>query len=386
MLALAGCGLTNDPPDSLTGATEISFDLSTMPAQRIGEHNLFKDVRRQIPNDGLVPYDLNTPHFADYATLHRFVWIPLDAQIQLDPEHALRYPNGSVIVLTVGYTDYSDEQQSKEQIVETRLIVRRNDSWESFQYIWNAEATEAELSLHGGDVDVSWANYQSREQSMTYHVPNRNQCTMCHRINGEFQPLGPVHEAYLNREYAYADGPENQLEHWRRVGILQPSSVPPKDTPRIPQWDDPTSGTLDQRARAYLDMNCSSCHRPGGLGFTSGLDLTYAQNDPVKFGVFKAPVAAGRGVGKARFGIVPGEPENSILVHRLRAVDPGIRMPAVGRSLVHQEGLALIESWIRGMDYPELAERQRKADQALAERRSWSATMKVSRTTHENSL
>jgi len=373
LVALVGCQFANDPTESALGAPEVSLDVSAMPARWIGEHNLFKDVRRQIPNDGLVPYDLNTPHFADYATLHRFVWVPPETSIRFDEDEALRYPNGSVIVLTVGYRDDLNEAHSDEHIVETRLIVRRNDMWESFQYIWNAEMTDAELSLHGGDVDVAWVDYESAPRSMTYHVPNRNQCKMCHRIEGEFQPLGPVNAAYLNRDYVYSEGSENQLEHWQRIGILEPLSLPPEDFERIPQWDDPASGTLDQRARAYLDMNCSSCHRPGGLGFTSGLDLRYAQNDPVKFGVYKAPVAAGRGVGSARFGIVPGEPENSILIHRLRSTDPGIRMPAVGRGLVHADGLALIESWIREMDYPDLAENQRAADQAKVARQSWSA-------------
>ncbi|MEZ6079927.1 MAG: hypothetical protein R3C56_30910 [Pirellulaceae bacterium] len=60
-------------------------------------------------------------------------------------------------------------------------------------------------------------------------------------------------------------------------------------------------------ARAYLDMNCSSCHRPGGIGFTSGLDLRYEQDEPVRFGVYKAPVAAGRSAGNARFVIKPGD-------------------------------------------------------------------------------
>ena len=386
LLALVGCRPADDSAHLTASAPDVMLEVSTIPAPRIGVYNLFKDVRRQIPNDGLVPYDLNTPHFADYATLHRFVWVPPDTRIQSDRDHSFRYPNGTVIVLTAGYVDDLNEAQANEHIVETRLIVRRNNAWESFQYIWNADATEAELSLHGGDVDVAWVDYASRQRSMTYHVPNRNQCKMCHRIDGEFQPLGPVNAAYLNREYPYPEGSENQLEHWRKIGILESSSAPLQEVPRVPVWDDPSSGTLDQRARAYLDMNCSSCHRPGGLGFTSGLDLRYAQSDPVKFGVYKAPIAAGRGVGTARFGIVPGEPENSILMHRLRSTDPGIRMPVVGRGLVHEEGVALIESWILEMDYPVLAEKQRKADEAMASRRSWSAPAKVSPAARRNTL
>lgn len=92
LLIFAGCRLTDDPTDITMVVPEVTLDMSTMPAQRIGAYNLFKDVRRQIPNDGLVPYDLNTPHFADYATLHRFVWVPPDMRIRFDKNLSFQYP------------------------------------------------------------------------------------------------------------------------------------------------------------------------------------------------------------------------------------------------------------------------------------------------------
>ncbi len=109
-------------------------------------------------------------------------------------------------------------------------------------------------------------------------------------------------------------------------------------------------------------MNCSNCHRPDGLAATSGLDLRYEQRIPVRYGVFKAPVAAGRGVGNGRFGIEPGHPARSILAYRLAATDPGVRMPIVGRGTTHEEGLALIEDWIASMEFPEMAAAQSAAD------------------------
>ena len=83
----------------------------------------------------------------------------------------------------------------------------------------------------------------------------------------------------------------------------------------------------------------------------------------MKFGVFKAPVAAGRGAGNGRFVIEPGHPDRSILLYRLKSTDPGVRMPVVGRSIAHDEGVALITQWIAEMDYPELVQRQREVDQ-----------------------
>jgi hypothetical protein len=84
--------------------------------------------------------------------------------------------------------------------------------------------------------------------------------------------------------------------------------------------------------------------------------LLYKEEDGVPFavraerlGVLKSPVAAGRGSGKNRYGIVPGKPQESILVYRMESNDPGIRMPELGRQIEHQEGIALVKAWIKTM-------------------------------------
>ena len=55
------------------------------------------------------------------------------------------------------------------------------------------------------------------------------------------------------------------------------------------------SGTLDARARAWLEINCAHCHNPLGPARNSGLDLAVAQSNPTAFGHHEAPVAAGPG-------------------------------------------------------------------------------------------
>jgi hypothetical protein len=37
---------------------------------------------------------------------------------------------------------------------------------------------------------------------------------------------------------------------------------------------------------------------------------------------------------------------------RLESVDPGVMMPELGRSLVHEEGVALVRRWIEEMPDP----------------------------------
>ena len=106
---------------------------------------------------------------------------------------------------------------------------------------------------------------------------------------------------------------------------------------------------LETRARSYLDINCGHCHSKTGPADTSGLFLEASVTDPLRWGLCKAPVAAGQGTGGNQFSVVPGQPGASILAYRMTSLDPGVMMPELGRSLVHQEGLSLIRDWIQSM-------------------------------------
>lgn len=63
-------------------------------------------------------------------------------------------------------------------------------------------------------------------------------------------------------------------------------------------------------------------------------------------GINKRPVAAGRGSGGFDFDIVPGDPDRSILAHRMKSAEPGIAMPELGKATVDPEGIAAVERWI----------------------------------------
>ena len=340
----------------------VDFDVDAPPARHLSQHHFFVDAAHQIPNRRVVPYDLNTPHFADYAQLHRFIWLPEHESVRCDGGDKFVFPIGTVLILTVGYLEDIRDPTSHEQIIETRLFVNRRTGWEGLQYVWNDDVSEARLSVIGTKADVAWVHYDGSHRRYRYLAPNRNECKQCHEIDGVVQPLGPIEIGQINRDYRYADGVENQLRRWTRVGFLTGTPHDLDEAPRIPVWNDPATGTVDDRARAYLAMNCSNCHRPDGLAATSGLDLRYEQRIPVRYGVFKAPVAAGRGVGNGRFGIEPGHPARSILAYRLASTDPGVRMPIVGRGTTHEEGLALIKKWIALMEFPEMAAAQSAAD------------------------
>ena len=235
---------------------------------------------------------------------------------------------------------------AKVRLVETRILVHREKGWEAIPYVWNAAQTEAELARTGDAIPLELVDEQNAREAFTYVVPNENQCAGCHVTNVKakaIEPLGPK-ARHLNRDYAYSSGSENQLAHWTRLGMLAgaPDAV---SAPRDADWHD-AKAPLAERARAYLDVNCSMCHSPTGPANTTALDLRSANGDPRRLGLCKPPVAAGRGTGDHLFDIVPGKPDDSILLYRITSSEAGVMMPEMGRNTTHKEGVALIRDWI----------------------------------------
>lgn len=341
--------LLGQPTFAEVNSTSVTVDLERVPERYLSAYNFFADPQQQVPNGGVVPYTLNTPLYTDYANKHRFVWMPDGTQASYHPTEAFEFPVGAVLIKTFGYLHDIRDPQQGERLIETRLLVHKPEGWVGFAYKWNDEGTDAKLAVAGGRVDVSWTHYDGNTREVKgYIIPNMNECKQCHEKGGLMKPIGPQ-ARHLNRDFDYEDGAWNQLLKWQETGYLEGAPAP-ELAPRMPDASDPDTGSLNARARAYLDINCAHCHNPEGPAHMSGLDLSFSQEDAGKYGVFKAPIAAGRGSGGHRFGIEPKHPEKSILQHRMESVEGGVMMPPLPKRMVHDEGVALIREWITAMD------------------------------------
>jgi uncharacterized repeat protein (TIGR03806 family) len=216
--------------------------------------------------------------------------------------------------------------------------------------VWNDEQTEAYKQVAGDVIPSQWIHSDGATRDNNYVVPNKNECKNCHEEKADTVGVIGPKARHLNRNFDYPGGPENQLQHLIDVGYLEGAPADPADWPAAPVWDDETSGTVAERARAWLDINCAHCHNPDGAARTSGLDLSAGQTEPYQLGVCKTPVATGGGSGGLQYNIVPGEPDQSILVYRLESTAPDVMMPELGRRLVHTESVALIREWIAAME------------------------------------
>ena len=306
--------------------------------ENLSDYGFFKgNLKEQIPSDGVVLYTLNSPLFSDYASKLRFVKLPEGQSVSYNPDSVLQFPVGTAIVKTFYYPIDERNPKKGRRLMETRVLLHEAKGWVALPYIWNKEQTDAVLEVAGGSDQVSWINGAGKKQSFEYQVPNMNQCKGCHERSGEMTPIGPS-VRQLN------DG--HQLQNWSTTGLLK--GLPKDHIPALVNYSD-ASASLDDRVKAYLDINCAHCHNPTGPARSSGLYLTWDSKDRTAYGFFKAPVAAGRGSGNLSYDIVPGKPEQSILHYRMASRDPGVMMPELGRQLTHHEGVELVRSWIASL-------------------------------------
>ncbi len=304
--------------------------------EKLSSWRLFTGKASELhANHGVIPYDLNSPLFSDYADKRRTVWMPEGQAAVYHPTGAFDFPVG---------TTFSKTFYFGNRLIETRLLVHTPSGWVGLPYVWNEEQGEAFLRVEGETARVRLQD----ATAFDYMIPNVNQCKGCHDQSKRTEPIGPK-ARHLNRDFDYPEGRMNQLVFWMKIGYLK-GAPSPEHAPRAANWADAGTGSVEKRARAYLDVNCAHCHNPAGPGNTSGLDLRAEVGDPLRLGVCKVPVAAGHGAGDLRFGIAPGAPDQSILMRRMLSTEPKVIMPELGRVLVHREGVALIREWIASLE------------------------------------
>ncbi|MFC3068166.1 SO2930 family diheme c-type cytochrome [Phenylobacterium soli] len=320
--------------------------MSDTPAAELSAYRLFTDPGARRPNAGVTPYALNTPLFSDYALKQRYLYLPPGVKAGYRPSGVLDLPVGATLVKTFAYPADFRRPDEKVRFVETRLLIHRKSGWVALAYVWNEEQTEAVLKRAGKRLGVDFLDAGGRPRHVDYAVPNANQCKECHSVGEDLTPIGPK-ARNLNGDYAYPEGRENQLAHWTRTGLLAGAPAPAA-APRTAVWNDARE-PLEARARAYLDGNCGHCHNAHGAASNSGLFLDLEETRAPVIGVGKRPVAAGKGSGGLLFDIAPGDPDGSILVHRMGSTEPGVMMPELGRSTVHDEGLALVRAYVASL-------------------------------------
>lgn len=348
------------------------FTAADAPSKLSSWNQLRSDGRTLALRQGALPFSLNTPLFSNYAQKFRTLSVPNGAQVVYAAAGPLEFPVGSVLTKTFFYPratasapGFIGAVQSEpvdagetvdltvNQLIETRLMVREpTGRWGAVTYVWDADQKDATLVRSGQNIGIELVTAQGLRSTFTYEVPTDAQCATCHATNaaaGSLEPIGPQ-ASNLNRDYAYATGSANQLDSLVERRMLSAYVAP---APRMAVWNDAQAASIDARARAYLDVNCASCHNGLGRSAGTGLWLGLQEASDTRLGICKPPVG-GQQNGRFVYDIQPGDASRSFLYfrlssYRMNSSPPRVSMPELGRHVFDLEGNALIREWIDGM-------------------------------------
>jgi uncharacterized repeat protein (TIGR03806 family) len=311
----------------------------------IAESGLFNNIETLEISEGLIPYTVNAALWSDDAHKTRIIALPDTTKIEFSKDESWQFPPDAVLVKNF-FLEMERGAPESRQIIETRFLVRHADKeqWDGFSYIWNDEATDADLleesytktfPIQDGDSIVS----------QEYYYPSRDDCIACHTDVAGFV-LG-VKTSQINKKHLFINETDsvwdNQLRSYNNIHLFTENIG--EDYSEFPKLTDPfdESQNIEQRARAYLDANCSNCHQPGSTGRTD-LDLRFDIPLEAMHAINIPPELDDMGITESS-RILPGFPDSSIIY--LRMVDlKSFRMPPLATSIVDVFGTELIRSWI----------------------------------------
>jgi hypothetical protein len=258
---------------------------------------------------GKTAFEPQYPLWTDGASKRRWIHLPAGASVDASQPDAFAFPPGTRIWKEFGY----------ERPVETRFIERLPDgAWRYATYVWNAEGTEATLAPEDGQLVIqdrapvipAKAGIQFR-----YAIPSRADCLACHE-----GPAVPVLGfTALQLSPALRELVERGLVRNLPRRLLE-------EPPRIAG-----SSATERAALGYLHGNCGHCHNAYALP-GAGLELLHGSAHPAQSAQRASASLAGR--------------EGEIL-RRIASRNPMVRMPPLGTAIHDEEGISLVERWLR---------------------------------------
>lgn len=326
----------------------VNFDLANAPYQTLSEYNFYEgDMADLSPVYGVLPYDLITSLFTDYALKKRFIWMPDDVKASYVSDGKIfNFPVGTVIIKNFYYNNVLPENATK--ILETRLMIKKQEGWIFAEYVWNEAQTEAVYDMEGSNVPIEWLQ-EGESKTVSYRIPSESECLMCHKSVGEAIPIGPKPQN-INSIFNYSDGSENQMTKWEDMGYLD--SNYPSSINSVVKWDDP-SQPMELRMRSYFDVNCAHCHTEGGHCDYRPIKLAFNESaDPLNLGICVEPeddISFWIDYNPTHI-VSPGDINNSVVFHRMNTTEDAIKMPLTGRKLIHDEAVLLLQDWINSLD------------------------------------
>jgi uncharacterized repeat protein (TIGR03806 family) len=317
---------------------------------RLSESGLFADIANKVHSPGLIPYQVNSPLWSDGADKTRLLALPDTTRIEFMKEGFWQFPENAVLLKNF-FLEMEKGNPDSKRIIETRFLVKRykGDEWDGYAYEWLDDESDALLleSSKTKSVVIQDGSAPGGEITHNYYFPSRDDCNTCHTAAAGYV-LG-VTTAQLNSEYDYGGIVDQQLRTLNHIRMFTTDIG--EDYAGFPDLANPADEgrTAAERARSYLDANCSQCHRPGGTG-RSGFDLRASTHLDETQLLDLAATFGGLGTANGRI-LEQGSPENSVLYLRMTRTDE-FRMPPLATSIVDELGTQIVDEWIRTLQDP----------------------------------
>jgi uncharacterized repeat protein (TIGR03806 family) len=310
---------------------------AAMPAV-LSATGLFSDLAQLTPSPGVIDYEVNAPFWSDGARKQRWLVVPGGATIGFAADGAWSFPAGTI---TVKHFELAKAGGGTTR-VETRIMVNRPEGWMGYTYRWRADQSDADLlSSSGATAAYDTVNPATGAATrITWTFPSQTQCLSCH-TQATGRVLG-VNTLQFNRDHTYQStgNGDNQLRTLNYIGLFSSDIGSAGQYGALP---DPSSSSasLESRAKAYLESNCSNCHRPGGPTPVN-MDLRYGT---AVAAMNIVGVAAGLPTTPGALRIAPGNHTASDMWRRATSTT-STRMPPLGTTLVDDAGLQSLSGWI----------------------------------------
>lgn len=315
----------------------------------LSQTGAFADLAAAVPSSAWMPYGLNQPFWSDGALKSRFIALPNDGRRNTPEEQVgfsafgdWTYPTGTVFMKHFELP-LDEADPTKTARLETRFLVLGEDQqWYGLTYRWRPDRSEADLLTAEETADYTIRASDGGTRTQTWYFPSRLDCLSCHR-QGSGGALGPsTHQLNGELSESGTSGSGNQLRTWNDLGMF----LPPLDAvaipmlPKSPSFRDVTA-PLQDRARSWLDSNCSYCHRPGEAN--AGFDARFTTPFPAQQFLW---TGVRNDLGNPDTVVIyPGAPMLSALWRRSDVVGP-TAMPPLAKALAEEPAVDLLEAWI----------------------------------------
>ncbi|MBB4808049.1 putative repeat protein (TIGR03806 family) [Chryseobacterium defluvii] len=329
----------------------VNFNINEVPYAKLSTYAFFTgDLKNLTPSSKVLPFEPASSLFTDYALKKRFIWMPAGTKATyVAGNKILEFPVGTVLIKNFYYNTIQPGNTTK--IIETRLMIKKSSGWIFAEYLWNDAQTEADLVtgtdfMSGSSQNITFKKENGDIVNIDYRIPSQSECLTCHKLGDDPAPIG-LKPQNLNNNYNYPGNIKNQLQKLVDEGYLV--SYPANIASTVNYKD--TSQPLDIRLRSYLDINCAHCHEQEGHCNYRALRLNFSSTTNLaNLGVC---VTADEPIDPTIQKIIrPGNHLKSVMNFRLDTEDESVRMPLLGRTIVDDKGVLLLQQWIDSFNQP----------------------------------